>query len=90
MLALVALWSHLLAAALFGALAVFQLRRWNGDPLNRPLISAFAVMSVWAIFLALLDRHDLVTRFAESGRNLAFLAFMYGIVLSGGKSASPP
>lgn len=88
MLALVALWSHLLAAALYGALAVFQLRRWNGDALNRPLITAFAVMSVWAIFLALLDRHDLVTRLAESGRNLAFLAFMYGIVLSGGKSAS--
>ena len=87
MLHLVALWSHLLAAALYGALAVFQLRRWNGDPLNRPLITAFAVVSVWAIFLALLDRYDMVTRFAESGRNLAFLAFMYGIVLSGGEAA---
>ena len=35
----VALWSHLLAAALYGALAVYQLRRWNGDARNRPLIS---------------------------------------------------
>ena len=46
------LWSHLLAAALYGALAIFQLRHWNGDQLNRPLITAFVVVSVWAIFLA--------------------------------------
>ena len=26
------LWAHVAAAALYGALAVFQLRRWNGDP----------------------------------------------------------
>ena len=46
----IALWSHLLAAALYGALAVFQIRRWNGDPRNRPLVSAFAAMLVWTIF----------------------------------------
>ena len=83
MLGLIALWSHLLAALLYGALAIFQLRHWNGDHLNRPLISAFAVVSVWSIFLAMLDRHDMVTQLAESGRNLAFLAFMYGIMQSG-------
>ena len=83
MLALIALWSHLLAALLYGALAIFQLRHWNGDHLNRPLISAFTVVSVWAIFLALLDRHAMLTQLAEAGRNLAFLAFMYGIMQSG-------
>jgi putative PEP-CTERM system histidine kinase len=82
MIPLIALWSHLLAALLYGALAIFQLRQWNGDPLNRPLISAFAVVSVWAIFLALLDRHAMVGQLAESGRNLAFLAFLYGITQS--------
>ena len=76
----IALWGHLLAAALYGALAVFQLRRWNGDPRNRPLITAFAAMSVWAIFLGLLGPYTLLTQFAESGRNLAFLAFMYGLM----------
>ncbi len=76
----IALWSHLLAAALYGALAVFQLRRWNGDPSNRPLITAFAAMSVWAIFLGLIGPYTLLTQFAESGRNLAFLAFMYGLM----------
>ena len=88
MIGLLATWGHLLAAALYGALAVFQLRRWNGDPLNRPLITAFAVVSVWAIFLALLDRYGLVTQLAESGRNLAFLAFLYGIMHSGGDTVS--
>ena len=83
MLDVISLWSHLLAALLYGALAIFQLRQWNGDPLNRPLISAFAVVSVWAIFLAMLDPHAMVTQLAESGRNLAFLAFLYGIMQSG-------
>src|SRR6185503_1420344 len=84
MLDLFVLWSHLLAALLYGALAVFQLRRWNGDPLKRPLITAFVVMSVWAIFLSMLDNYDAFTQLTESARNLAFLAFMYGIMESGG------
>ncbi|MEA3029169.1 MAG: hypothetical protein QOG13_494 [Sphingomonadales bacterium] len=76
----IAMWSHLLAAALYGALAVYQLRRWNGDARNRPLITAFASMSVWTIFLALLGPYTFLTQLAESGRNLAFLAFMYGLL----------
>ena len=80
MTAFIALWSHLLAAALYGALAVYQLRRWNGDARNRPLVTAFAAMSVWTIFLALLGPYAFLTQLAESGRNLAFLAFMYGLL----------
>ena len=88
MIVFVSLWSHLLAAALFGALAVFQLRRWNGDPRNRPLISAFAAMSVWTIFLALLGSYNLLAQLAEAGRNLAFLAFMYGLMTGAGAGAA--
>jgi putative PEP-CTERM system histidine kinase len=80
MTGLAALWGHLLAAALYGALAVYQLRRWNGEARNRPLITAFASMSVWTIFLALLGPYTFLTQLAESGRNLAFLAFMYGLL----------
>ncbi len=87
MTAFLGLWGHLLAAALYGALAVFQLRRWNGDPRNRPLISAFAAMSVWTIFLALLGPYNFLAQLAESGRNLAFLAFMYGLMTGAGASA---
>jgi len=85
MAALLGLWSHMLAAALYGALALVQLRRWNGDPLSRPLITAFAVMAVWAIFAGLLGPYGGLTQFAESGRNLAFLAFMYGLMPAGGE-----
>ena len=88
MIEIVSLWSHLLAAALYGALAIFQLRHWNGDPRNRPLVTAFAVMAVWTIFLALLDGYDFMTQLAESARNLAFLAFMYGIMREADASGS--
>jgi putative PEP-CTERM system histidine kinase len=84
MIAFLALWSHLIAAALYGALAVFQLRRWNRDPRNRPLLAAFASMAVWTIFLALLGSYNLLAQLAESARNLAFLAFMYGLMASAG------
>ena len=80
----ITLWAHVTAAALYGALAVFQLRRWNGDPRNRPLLAAFASMSVWMIFLALVGPYNLGAQLAESGRNLAFLAFMYGLMTSAG------
>jgi len=84
----IALWSHLLAAALYGALAVHQLRRWHGDAQGRPLITAFAAMSVWTIFLALLGPYTWLAQLAESGRNLAFLAFMYGLLAGAGEGAS--
>ena len=82
MITLIGLWSHMLAAVLFGALAVWQLRHWNGDPRNRPLVAAFAVMSLWAIFISMLGPHHLLSGLAESARNFSFLAFMYGIVRS--------
>jgi putative PEP-CTERM system histidine kinase len=87
MLGLIGLWSHALAALLFGALAVWQLRHWNGDQRNRPLVAAFAVMAVWAIFIALLGPHHLLSGLSESARNFSFLAFMYGIVRSAAGTA---
>src|SRR5215217_1873562 len=81
MTAFIGLWSHMLSAALYGALAIWQLRHWNGDHRNRPLVTAFAVMSVWSIFLSLQGPHYVLAQFAESARNLAFLSFMYGIML---------
>lgn len=82
MIDLIGLWSHALAAILFGALAVWQLRHWNLDHRNRPLVAAFAVMSVWSIFVALLGPKHLLSGLGECARNFAFLAFMYGIVRS--------
>ncbi|HEV2747757.1 MAG TPA: XrtA/PEP-CTERM system histidine kinase PrsK [Allosphingosinicella sp.] len=82
MIGLIGLWSHALAALLFGALAIWQLRHWNGDHRNRPLVAAFAVTAIWAIFIALLGPRHWLSGFAEIARNFAFLAFMYGILRS--------
>lgn len=86
---LLGLWTHLVAAALYGALAVWQLRRWNGDRRNRPLVAAFAAVAVWMIFLALLGPYTVMAQFAESARNLAFLAFLYGIHQGAGQEHRP-
>jgi putative PEP-CTERM system histidine kinase len=80
MIVLLGFWTHALAALLYGALALWQLRRWNGDGGNRRLVAAFAVTSAWAIFIALQGPRSLGGGIAEAARNFAFLGFMYAIV----------
>ncbi len=80
MIEIIALWSHLLAACLFGALALWQLRRWRIEPRSRPLVTAFAVVSVWSIFMALLGPFHFLSQLADCARHLAFLAYMYGLM----------
>jgi putative PEP-CTERM system histidine kinase len=80
MIVLLGFWAHALAALLYGALALWQLRRWTEDRGNRRLVAAFAIVSVWAIFIALQGSHSLGAGIAEAARNFAFLGFMYAIV----------
>ncbi|HEX6377203.1 MAG TPA: XrtA/PEP-CTERM system histidine kinase PrsK [Allosphingosinicella sp.] len=80
MIVLLGFWTHALAALLYGALALWQLRRWNEDGGNRRLVAAFAVTSAWAIFIAFQGPHSLGAGLAEAARNFAFLGFMYAIV----------
>jgi putative PEP-CTERM system histidine kinase len=82
MIGFIALWSHALAAVLFGALALWQLRRWNQQAGNRQLVAAFAVTSVWAILVAADGPLGMGAAIAESARNFGFLAFMYAILCS--------
>ena len=79
MIVLLGFWTHALAALLYGALALWQLRRWNEDG-SRRLVAAFAVTSAWAIFVAFQGPHSLGAGVAEAARNFAFLGFMYAIV----------
>jgi putative PEP-CTERM system histidine kinase len=78
----IGLWSHALAAVLFGMLAVAHLRRWRQVDGNRWLAAAFSVTAFWAVCVAVLGPHSLPAGLAESGRNFAFLGFMYAIVRS--------
>ena len=80
MIVLLGFWTHALAALLYGALALWQLRRWREDGGNRRLVAAFAVTSAWAIFVAFQGPHSLGAGVAEAARNFAFLGFMYAIV----------
>ena len=86
MLGFIGLWSHALAALLFGILAVWQLRNWSHDAANRRLAAAFAITAVWAIFVAFRGSHSMAAGLAEAGRNFAFLGFLYAMV----RSASDP
>jgi putative PEP-CTERM system histidine kinase len=70
------LWTHALAAALYAAITVWQLRRSSGDPLKRPLVTVFGVIAVWSVFLSLAGPQHFLSLFAESARNLALLAFL--------------
>ena len=89
MLAVVGFWGNLLAAVLYGVMAVFQLRHWNHDPLNRPLVGAFALLSCWTLFLAVLPEYAMLPQLAEAARNIAFLGFMYGIMQSAEADGQP-
>jgi putative PEP-CTERM system histidine kinase len=80
MIVLLGFWTHALAALLYGALALWQLRRWKEDGGNRRLVAAFAVTSAWAIFVAFQGPHSLGAGIAEAARNFAFLGFMYALV----------
>ena len=61
-------WSHALAALLYGALALWQLRQWNQDSSNRPLVGAFAATALWCLAVATLGPQSALAGLAESGR----------------------
>jgi len=80
MIAGVILWGHALAALLFAGIALSLLReRAPGLP-RRTLMIALGVTALWALAVAGIGGGELVTRLAESGRDLAWLAVMFALV----------
>ncbi|MBC9034182.1 PEP-CTERM system histidine kinase PrsK [Sphingomonas sp. JC676] len=70
------LWTHALAALLFGALTLLALRpRENAAP-RRSLALALAMTALWALAVSGIGGDEMVTRAAEALRNLAWLGFM--------------
>jgi putative PEP-CTERM system histidine kinase len=90
MIGLIGFWSHALAAVLYGAVALWRLRRWNQDPSDRRLTAALAMTSAWAIFTAFLGPYSTESAIAASGRNIAFLAFMYSLSRKAGDDDRQP
>jgi putative PEP-CTERM system histidine kinase len=77
------LWSHALAALLFGAVAVSQ----RGQPSavrrvsmpRRAFVAARAAPALWALAIAGIGPDDISARIAESMRTVAWLGFMLAL-----------
>ena len=84
MAALIAFWSHALAAALFGALAIWRLGEASRQPGQRLLVAAFAITACWAWLGAVMPGEPLVG-FAESARNLVWVSLLYSLSAASGE-----
>ncbi|HEY7005152.1 MAG TPA: XrtA/PEP-CTERM system histidine kinase PrsK [Sphingomicrobium sp.] len=76
--ALIAFWSHALAAALFAALTLWRLRDAARHPAQRLLAGAFAMTGCWA-WLAAVTPGDPIVGYAESARNLLWISLLYSL-----------
>lgn len=74
------LWGHAVAALLFGMIAMSQLRDAATALPRLTFVVALIATALWALAVAGIDPRDVMARIAESGRNLAWLAFMFALV----------
>lgn len=70
------LWSHALAALLFGGVTLWTIRAPASGLPRRPLVLALGLTSLWALAVAGIGGGEMVTRIVETLRNLAWLGFM--------------
>ncbi|MGF1550250.1 MAG: XrtA/PEP-CTERM system histidine kinase PrsK [Sphingomonadaceae bacterium] len=72
--------SHALAALLYAALLLWTMRTGPDQAAGRRLLAPLAATSIWAASVAILGSGHMLALAAESMRNLAFLAFMTGML----------
>ena len=82
--ALIAFWSHALAAALFAALMLWRVGEAARDPSQRLLAGAFGITACWA-WLAAVAPGAPVFGFAESARNLLWVSLLYSLSATSGE-----
>ncbi|WP_404336424.1 XrtA/PEP-CTERM system histidine kinase PrsK [Sphingomonas sp. MMS12-HWE2-04] len=70
------LWTHALAALLFGALTIWAWRLRDAHVPRGALALALALTALWALAVAGIGARDMVTQLAETLRNLAWLGVM--------------
>ncbi len=80
MISALILWSHAFAALLFGALALSQVSKAATGLPRLAFLVALTTTALWALAIAGIGAGDLITRLAESGRNIAWLFFMAALV----------
>jgi hypothetical protein len=74
--ALIAFWTHALAAALFASLTVWELRRGLGESEQRMLLAAFALTGIWAWITAMAPT-SMLAAYSETARNLVWVGVLY-------------
>ncbi|AMO71940.1 XrtA/PEP-CTERM system histidine kinase PrsK [Sphingorhabdus sp. M41] len=86
----ISLFGHGIAAALFGALAIWQFqRKVDRNSKQIWLVIAIALTSFWALSIAVEGHLSPISRFAETLRNCGWLAFMF-ILLRAGEGRDEP
>ena len=76
--ALIAFWSHALAAVLFASLLIWRLGEAARQPGQRLLLAAFALTACWAWLTAVAPGDPLVG-YAESARDLVWIGLLYSL-----------
>jgi putative PEP-CTERM system histidine kinase len=73
MIATLILWTHALAALLFGAFGVAELRGRDGQGPRRGFAIALLLTALWALTVAGIDAHDVSAGLAQAIRDIAWL-----------------
>ncbi|QIG81468.1 XrtA/PEP-CTERM system histidine kinase PrsK [Stakelama tenebrarum] len=76
MVATVILWTHALAAMLFGAVALWAFGRTESGAPRGPLGVALAMTALWALAVAGIGNGEMVTGVVEAARDIAWFGFM--------------
>jgi putative PEP-CTERM system histidine kinase len=76
--ALIAFWSHALAATMFAALLIWRLGEASRRPGHRVLLAAFGLTACWA-WLSAVTPGDAIVGYAESARNLVWVGLLYSL-----------
>ncbi len=82
-------WSYALAAALFGAIAIWQAQRSFSDSRNRMLVAALAVTGLSVLTAAMTGAVSVATLSVGHGRDLVWLGFLYLIWRTGNRDDRP-
>lgn len=81
------IWSHALAATLFVALALWQLRAPSWTPAQGAFAAALAATAFWALVVAFSAPASIAAALAESLRNLGWLAWLFALLREGTRDA---
>lgn len=88
MIATLTVWVHAMAALVFGALALSQVRRAGAALPRMAFLVALAMTAFWGLAIAGIGADDPISWIAEAIRNIAWLVFMGALMRRGYETPS--